>query len=125
MDINLCMWSQTPCKFKPYLPLRPHIKLMGPHFMIEQFCSVGFSVHTNIPYGRPLPFFFFFLCFLLSMCSCITMQLAVSAVVIVKPKVSSSSLSHSMSSSIIINEKTSTINEIVSHLWKTMGIVVR
>ena len=48
MDINLCMWSQTPCKFKPYLPLHPHIKRMGLHFMIVQFCSVGFSVHTNI-----------------------------------------------------------------------------
>ena len=53
MDINLCMWSQTPCKFKPYFPLCPHMKRMGPHFMIAQFCSVGFSVHTNIPSMQP------------------------------------------------------------------------
>ena len=54
MDMNLCMWSQTPCKFKPYLPLHPHIKRIGPHFMIAQFCSVGFSVRTNILSMQPM-----------------------------------------------------------------------
>ena len=54
MDVNLCIWSQTPCRFKPYLPLRPHMKHMGPHFMTAQLCSVGFSVHTNIPSMQPM-----------------------------------------------------------------------
>ena len=75
--------------------------------------------------GQPLLFFLRSLCFLLSMWSWITMQLAVRAVVIVNWKVSSSSLSYSMSSSFIANEKTSTINEFVSNLQKTMGLVVR
>ena len=53
MDVNLCIWSKTPCRFKPYLPLHPHMKRMGPHFMTVQLCSVGFSVHTNIPLMQP------------------------------------------------------------------------
>ena len=53
MDVNLCIWSQTPCRFNPYLPLHPHMKRMGPHFMTAQLCSVGFSVHTNIPSMQP------------------------------------------------------------------------
>ena len=54
MDVNLCILSQTPCRFKPYLPLHPHMKRMGPHFITAQLCSVGFSVHTNIPSMQPM-----------------------------------------------------------------------
>ena len=53
MDVNLCIWSQMPCRFKPYLPFCPHMKCMGPHFMTAQLCSFGFSIHTNIMSIQP------------------------------------------------------------------------